>query len=133
MLCNVQYQKGRRMSRLQHFLIFSISWILICNTIFSRAHMYAYDSDDLRTTSYWLQKIKWNHNQPVQNSPSLLQKRDCSGFPCMYTHIAGTVGNASIKMARLTLLRECIADPNCSSIGKRSHYKYAFLNKLIRR
>ena len=123
------------MSRMQHFSIFCIFWILISNTYISYGQTFSHDSDELSTAIYWLRRIEWNKNQAVRNSPSSyrMQKRDCSGFPCMYTHMAGTAGNASIRLAKLTLLRECLADPNCSSVGKRSHSKYDFLNKLIER
>lgn len=79
----------------------------------------------------WLKAKQWFHHQEQQHpqqqqqqrslrSNSPMHKRGCKGFPCMYTHMGGSAGNASIKKAKLMLLRECVADPMCSPIGKRS-------------
>lgn len=56
----------------------------------------------------------------VDSGTNSRRKRGCSGFPCMFTHMGGSAGKASIRKEKLSMLRECIADPNCFSIGKRA-------------
>ena len=89
----------------------------------------------------WLESKQYIQDQDYKHlfSNSVMHKRGCKGFPCMYTHMGGSAGNASIKKAKLRALRECIADPFCSSIGKRSGNldrefrikKYLMLGKFI--
>ncbi len=55
-------------------------------------------------------------------SDILKSKRGCNGFPCMFTHMGGSAGNASLRKAKLSMLRECVSDPDCFSIGKRSSF-----------
>ena len=70
----------------------------------------------------WLESKRYIQDQDYKRlfPNSVMQKRGCKGFPCMYTHMGGSAGNASIKKAKLMLLKECVADPSCFSIGKRS-------------
>ena len=86
----------------------------------SRSRLTPYDTWLLRTKQYMidLDQQQQEHKRWLPVS-SAIHKRGCKGFPCMYTHMGGSAGNASIKKAKLMLLRECVADPQCFSPGKK--------------
>lgn len=48
-----------------------------------------------------------------ENSDDLI-KRDCAGFPCMYTHMAEKAGRASLFRALARIIDDCAADPRCN-------------------
>ncbi|XP_063398667.1 uncharacterized protein LOC134683348 [Mytilus trossulus] len=51
-----------------------------------------------------------NIEQPIE-TPS---KRDCAGFPCMYTHLSAKAGRASLYRKLARLIDDCISDLNCN-------------------
>lgn len=48
-----------------------------------------------------------------ENSDDII-KRDCAGFPCMYTHMAEKAGRASLFRALARIIDDCAADPRCN-------------------
>ena len=112
-----------------HLIILTISGILTYSILICDGKKL---NDVLNQDLNWFENTDWSGNgDAIPRSLqviNVLQKRDCRGFPCMFTHIGGNVGNASIKKARLMLLRECVADPSCFSIGKRLTKRSDFLS-----
>ena len=111
-------------------IIFLLVALIFIFTIFE-CHAFSVEH---RLTPYekWLIMIQ-NQGQNRLHLNNILHKRGCKGFPCMYTHMGGSAGNASIKKAKLMLLKECVADPSCFSIGKRSlsHDKDSSLRRYL--
>ena len=107
------------MKSIEWFLGLILTWILVL-TVYE---CYGFRVEH-RLTPYdkWLHTKQYLEKQEQKRwlSNSVMHKRGCKGFPCMYTHMGGSAGNASIKKAKLMLLRECVADPSCFSPGKRS-------------
>ncbi|VDI71784.1 Hypothetical predicted protein [Mytilus galloprovincialis] len=54
--------------------------------------------------------MRGNIEQPIE-TPS---KRDCAGFPCMYTHLSAKAGRASLYRKLARLIDDCISDLNCN-------------------
>lgn len=54
--------------------------------------------------------FRGNIEQPIE-TPS---KRDCAGFPCMYTHLSAKAGRASLYRKLARLIDDCISDLNCN-------------------
>ena len=42
------------------------------------------------------------------------EKRGCSGFPCVYTHMAERAGRASIERYIAQLIQNCMHDASCN-------------------
>ena len=131
--CSVQTGKNS-MNCKSYLVILTLYWTFTCNIL----NCYGYNLDDALDTDLKLfDRAYWDiYEESPKRSFELrngFQKRGCNGFPCMFTHIGGNVGNASIKKAKLMLLRECVADPSCSSIGKRFIKRSYFLNRLVNR
>lgn len=62
-----------------------------------------------------------------ENSDDLI-KRDCAGFPCMYTHMAEKAGRASLFRALARIIDDCAADPRCNP-GRRKRSVLRMLRK----
>lgn len=53
----------------------------------------------------------WDNIEISHDVPS---KRDCAGFPCMYTHLSAKAGRASLYRKLARLIDDCVANPSCN-------------------
>ncbi|XP_061168977.1 uncharacterized protein LOC133178246 [Saccostrea echinata] len=61
-----------------------------------------------------LEVIETPDDWSIYKNQDNLIKRDCAGFPCMYTHMAEKAGRASLFRALARIIDDCAADPRCN-------------------
>ena len=73
---------------------------------------YLISSDDVNSRKH---HTATNNEHDIRSySPT---KRSCRSFPCMFTHIAGSAGNAAMNKMKLDMIRGCVSDPECFTAG----------------
>lgn len=45
-----------------------------------------------------------------------VQRRGCSGFPCMYSHLGTKAGKASLYKTLASFIDDCFSDPLCDPV-----------------